>query len=167
MVADGPVTATLDGGGWREGLRTPEGEACTDGLERRSGGFVVACRAAAALKVRGMCRRTAEPYTPPLTISYPIAMRRRGELACFAAGESVCEHTDKGALGLVINKPIDIKLKNLFEKVELSLDHKDLAEAPVISADRCRPSAASCCTSGSTARAATTAHAGDPGRRLR
>jgi putative transcriptional regulator len=24
-----------------------------------------------------------------------------------------------GALGLVINKPIDIKLKNLFEKVEL------------------------------------------------
>ena len=26
----------------------------------------------------------------------------------------LCEHTDKGALGLVINKPIDIKLKNLF-----------------------------------------------------
>ena len=43
----------------------------------------------------------------------------------------LCEHTDKGALGLVINKPIDIKLKNLFEKVELSLDREDLAEAPV------------------------------------
>ena len=43
----------------------------------------------------------------------------------------MCEHNDNGALGLVINKPIDIKLKNLFEKVELSLDRDDLAELPV------------------------------------
>src|SRR6185436_10743726 len=43
----------------------------------------------------------------------------------------MCEHTDKGALGLVINKPIDIKLKNLFEKVELTLDRDDLADEPV------------------------------------
>ena len=43
----------------------------------------------------------------------------------------LCEHTEKGALGLVINKPIDITLKNLFEKVELSLDRADLAGAPV------------------------------------
>ena len=43
----------------------------------------------------------------------------------------LCEHNEKGALGLVINKPIDIKLKNLFEKVELSLDREDLADAPV------------------------------------
>ena len=43
----------------------------------------------------------------------------------------VCEHSDKGALGLVINKPIDIKLKSLFDKVELSLDRAELAEQPV------------------------------------
>ena len=43
----------------------------------------------------------------------------------------LCEHTDRGALGLVINKPIDIKLRNLFEKVDLSLDRPDLADAPV------------------------------------
>src|SRR4026207_756955 len=43
----------------------------------------------------------------------------------------LCEHTEKGALGLVINKPIDIKLKNLFEKVELTLDRPDLADEPV------------------------------------
>ena len=43
----------------------------------------------------------------------------------------LCEHSDKGALGLVINKPIDITLKSLFEKVELSLDRDDLAEVPV------------------------------------
>ncbi len=43
----------------------------------------------------------------------------------------LCEHTERGALGLVINKPIDIKLKNLFEKVELSLDREEFAEQPV------------------------------------
>ena len=43
----------------------------------------------------------------------------------------LCEHNEKGALGLVINKPIDITLKNLFEKVDLSLDRPELAEAPV------------------------------------
>ncbi|MBC7942019.1 MAG: YqgE/AlgH family protein, partial [Chitinophagaceae bacterium] len=35
------------------------------------------------------------------------------------------------ALGLVINKPIDIKLKNLFEKVELGAPVEALAEQPV------------------------------------
>lgn len=43
----------------------------------------------------------------------------------------LCEHNEKGALGLVINKPIDIKLKNLFQKVELPLDREELAEQPV------------------------------------
>ena len=43
----------------------------------------------------------------------------------------LCEHNADGALGLVINKPIDIKLRNLFEKVELTLDRDDLADAPV------------------------------------
>lgn len=43
----------------------------------------------------------------------------------------MCEHNDKGALGLVINRPIDINLKHLFEKVDLSLDRSDLADRPV------------------------------------
>ena len=43
----------------------------------------------------------------------------------------MCEHNENGALGLVINKPIDIKLKNLFQKVELSLQRSELAEQSV------------------------------------
>jgi putative transcriptional regulator len=43
----------------------------------------------------------------------------------------LCEHTDKGALGLVINRPIDITLQNLFEKVELPLPRPELAAQPV------------------------------------
>ena len=43
----------------------------------------------------------------------------------------LCEHTENGALGLVINKPINIKLKKLFEKVELVLDRVDMSDNPV------------------------------------
>ena len=43
----------------------------------------------------------------------------------------LCEHNEKGAVGLVINKPVDIKLGNLFEKVELKLERSELAEQPV------------------------------------
>src|SRR3954470_21770291 len=60
-----------------------------------------------------------------------IAMPGMGDGPFAGSVVYLCEHTEKGALGLVINKPIDIKLKNLFEKVELSLDREDLAEAPV------------------------------------
>ena len=43
----------------------------------------------------------------------------------------LCEHSERGALGLVINKPSDIKLKGLFDKVDLPLRRDDLTEAPV------------------------------------
>jgi putative transcriptional regulator len=43
----------------------------------------------------------------------------------------VCEHSERGALGLVINKPSDINLKGLFDKVELPLMRSDLVNAPV------------------------------------
>ena len=43
----------------------------------------------------------------------------------------MCEHSERGALGLVINKPSDINLKKLFEKVELPLHREDLTQLPV------------------------------------
>ncbi|WPB57524.1 YqgE/AlgH family protein [Xylophilus sp. GOD-11R] len=43
----------------------------------------------------------------------------------------LCEHSAKGALGLIINKPSDINLKKLFAKVDLSLSRSDLSETPV------------------------------------
>ena len=66
-----------------------------------------------------------------LTNQFLIAMPGMGDGTFAGTVIYLCEHTEKGALGLVINKPIDIKLKNLFEKVELTLDREDLAEAPV------------------------------------
>jgi putative transcriptional regulator len=66
-----------------------------------------------------------------LTNQFLIAMPGMADDTFSGTVIYLCEHNDKGALGLVINKPIDIKLKNLFEKVELSLDRGDLAEEPV------------------------------------
>jgi len=69
-----------------------------------------------------------------LTNQFLIAMPGMADETFAGTVVYLCEHTEKGALGLVINKPIDIKLKNLFEKVELSLDRPDradLAEQPV------------------------------------
>ena len=43
----------------------------------------------------------------------------------------MCEHSERGALGLMINKPSDINVKKLFEKVELPLHREDLTQAPV------------------------------------
>ena len=43
----------------------------------------------------------------------------------------LCDHNQEGALGLVINKPIDITVRSLFEKVDLCLDREELASQPV------------------------------------
>ena len=66
-----------------------------------------------------------------LTNQFLIAMPGMADENFVGAVVYLCEHTERGALGLVINKPIDIKLRNLFEKVELPLAREDLADAPV------------------------------------
>ncbi|MEJ8826397.1 YqgE/AlgH family protein [Variovorax humicola] len=43
----------------------------------------------------------------------------------------LCEHSERGALGLMINKPSDINLRVLFEKVELHLSNPAFGEGPV------------------------------------
>ena len=43
----------------------------------------------------------------------------------------MCEHSERGALGLIINKPSDICLPRLFEKIDLPMGRDDLQQAPV------------------------------------
>src|SRR4029078_9321762 len=43
----------------------------------------------------------------------------------------VCEHNPEGALGIVVNKPIDLTLEALFEQIEIPLADRALCEAPV------------------------------------
>jgi putative transcriptional regulator len=66
-----------------------------------------------------------------LTNQFLIAMPGMADDTFSGAVVYLCEHSEKGALGLVINKPIDITLANLFEKVDLSLEGSELAAQPV------------------------------------
>ncbi len=44
----------------------------------------------------------------------------------------LCEHSERGALGLVINKPSDLDMRGLFQKVDLPLTRPDLADQLVL-----------------------------------
>ena len=43
----------------------------------------------------------------------------------------MCEHGPRGAMGLIINKPADISMRLLFDKVDLRLRREDLVKNPV------------------------------------
>jgi putative transcriptional regulator len=44
----------------------------------------------------------------------------------------ICEHTDKGALGIVINRPLTMALGEVFEQLALSATDPRLREQPVL-----------------------------------
>jgi putative transcriptional regulator len=44
----------------------------------------------------------------------------------------ICEHNDQGALGLVINRPIDMTLGTLFEQVGVEAKGAGLGDVPVL-----------------------------------
>ena len=73
----------------------------------------------------------SDPARIDLTNQFLIAMPGMADENFVGSVVYLCEHTERGALGLVINKPIDIKLRNLFEKVEINLDRQELADQPV------------------------------------
>ncbi len=66
-----------------------------------------------------------------LTHHFLIAMPGLEDEAFAGSVVYLCEHSERGALGLVINKPSDINLKTLFDKVELPLLRTDLTESVV------------------------------------
>lgn len=43
----------------------------------------------------------------------------------------VCEHNDQGALGIVVNRPINLTLGELFEQIQLPLNPEQLRAVPV------------------------------------
>lgn len=66
-----------------------------------------------------------------LTHHFLIAMPGMEDEAFAKSVVYVCEHTERGALGIVINKPSELSLKRLFDQVELPLRRVDLVETPV------------------------------------
>ena len=66
-----------------------------------------------------------------LTHHFLIAMPGLEDEAFAKSVVYLCEHSPRGAMGLVINKPSDISLKSLFDKVDLPLRRADLSDSPV------------------------------------
>ena len=44
----------------------------------------------------------------------------------------ICEHNDEGALGIVINRPLELKLAGLFEQLDVTDPDPDAAASPVV-----------------------------------
>jgi len=43
----------------------------------------------------------------------------------------ICEHNENGALGIIVNRPLDMNLAGLFEKIDIKLEAESLAGLPV------------------------------------
>ena len=66
-----------------------------------------------------------------LTNQFLIAMPSMADPTFSGTVVYLCEHSEKGALGLVINRPTDIDLKSLFDRIDLSLEIEPLQHLPV------------------------------------
>jgi putative transcriptional regulator len=43
----------------------------------------------------------------------------------------ICTHNDEGAMGVVINRPLEITIDNLFEQIKLECEHPEIIEKSV------------------------------------
>lgn len=75
---------------------------------------------------------TADSASINLTHHFLIAMPSLEDEIFAKSVVYVCEHSERGAMGLVINKPSDLSMEGLFEKVDLPLHRQDLMSAPVL-----------------------------------
>ncbi|HRD32858.1 MAG TPA: YqgE/AlgH family protein [Rhodocyclaceae bacterium] len=69
--------------------------------------------------------------TANLTHHFLIAMPAMADPNFARTLTYIAEHNEQGALGVIVNRPIDMTLTALFERVELELDNPDLATQPV------------------------------------
>jgi putative transcriptional regulator len=69
--------------------------------------------------------------TVNLTNHFLIAMPNMADPRFAKTVTFICEHNDQGALGLVLNKPIEMTLSTLFEQIKIPLGDSVLRDAPV------------------------------------
>ena len=66
-----------------------------------------------------------------LTDNFLIAMPALEDPYFSNALVYICEHNENGALGIIVNRPIDMDLAGLFDKIDLKLEAENLAKLPV------------------------------------
>ena len=70
--------------------------------------------------------------TVDLTHHFLIAMPAMADPNFANTLTFVCEHNPDGALGIVVNKPIDMTLSTLFEQIDVPLDDEELRNTAVL-----------------------------------
>ena len=66
-----------------------------------------------------------------LTDNFLIAMPSLEDPYFAQALVYICEHTENGALGIIVNRPLDMDLAGLFEKIDIKQENPVLAKLPV------------------------------------
>ena len=66
-----------------------------------------------------------------LTNQFLIAMPSMADPTFSGTVVYLCDHSERGALGLVINRPTDIDLEALFSRIDLKLEIEPLLHVPV------------------------------------
>lgn len=74
-----------------------------------------------------------------LTHQFLIAMPAMADPNFSRTLTYVCEHNEQGALGIIVNRPIDMTLADLFERVDLTLDNPKFSHQPVYYGDPVQP----------------------------
>jgi putative transcriptional regulator len=67
-----------------------------------------------------------------LTNQLLIAMPAMGDPNFAKSVALVCDHSSAGALGLILNKPLPMRMGEVFEQLEIELDEAALRERPVL-----------------------------------
>lgn len=58
----------------------------------------------------------------------------------------LCEHNEEGAMGLVVNIPVEMSLETMLTQLQLNPPNNPELKQPVLQGGRFTPIAASCCT---------------------
>jgi putative transcriptional regulator len=66
-----------------------------------------------------------------LTDNFLIAMPALEDPYFSNALVYICEHNENGALGIIVNRPIDLDLAGLLEKIDIKLENDQLSSLPV------------------------------------
>lgn len=66
-----------------------------------------------------------------LTGHFLIAMPKMADMRFSRTLTYICEHNEQGALGVIVNRPIEMKMAELFSQIGTSLSSSDRAEQPL------------------------------------
>ena len=71
------------------------------------------------------------PLDNHLTNHFLIAMPGLADPNFFHTVTYICEHSEQGAMGLVINRPMGLQLADIFEQLDIKIDDPNISQTPV------------------------------------